>query len=135
MFLEKFNSPVNYYSPSACLLVRIISEEKIIKRKILIQSKTESFFINNLNIEAKGTQYKHTKMKPKKHYAWFKMINFHYLWRSIFKYFLKPLFSHIYLLTQSFPMYPFSSSHKNQKTAGFLKFLGGRERVHWEQMG
>ena len=37
------------------------------------------------------------------------------------------------LLTYLFPLYPFSTPWKHQKK-GFLLFLGGRERVHWEQM-
>ena len=34
------------------------------------------------------------------------------------------------LLIHSFPMHPFSTPWKHQKT---LRFSGGRERVHWEQ--
>ena len=38
-------------------------------------------------------------------------------------------------LTHSFPVHPFSTSWKHQKTLRFLMFSEGRERVHWEQMG
>ena len=38
-------------------------------------------------------------------------------------------------LTHSFPKHPFSTPWKHQKTYGFQMFSGGRERVHWEQMG
>ena len=36
-------------------------------------------------------------------------------------------------LTHSFPMHPFSTPWKHLKT--FVMFSGGRERVHWENMG
>ena len=33
-------------------------------------------------------------------------------------------------------MHPFSTPHENvKKPLSFLTFSGGRERVHWEQMG
>ena len=35
-------------------------------------------------------------------------------------------------LTHSFPMHPFSTPWKHQKT---VRFSGGRENVHWEKMG
>ena len=38
----------------------------------------------------------------------------------------------ISVLTHSFPIDPFSTPWKNQKT---LRFPGGREKVHWERMG
>ena len=38
-------------------------------------------------------------------------------------------------LTYSFPMHPFSTPWKHQKTERFWCFQGGRERVHWEWMG
>ena len=39
-------------------------------------------------------------------------------------------------LTHSFPMHPFSTPWKHQKTLRFSDvFREGRERVHWEQMG
>ena len=32
-------------------------------------------------------------------------------------------------------LYPPETSEKHQKTVSFFMFSGGRERVHWEQMG
>ena len=40
----------------------------------------------------------------------------------------------VFYLTHFFPMHSFSTPWE-QKTSGFLMFSGGRERVHWEQMG
>ena len=38
-------------------------------------------------------------------------------------------------LTDSFPMHPFYTPWKHKKPYGFQMFSGGRERVHWKQMG
>ena len=38
-------------------------------------------------------------------------------------------------LTCSFPVHPFSAPENITKPCGFLMFSGGRERVHWKQMG
>ena len=34
-----------------------------------------------------------------------------------------------------FPIHPFSTPWKNRQPYGFLMFSGGREMLHWEQMG
>ena len=39
------------------------------------------------------------------------------------------------MLTHLFPMHPFSSPENIRKPYGFLMFSGGRERMHWEEMG
>ena len=41
----------------------------------------------------------------------------------------------IFTFTPLFLMHPFSTPRKHEKTEGFLMFSGGRERVHWKQMG
>ena len=38
-------------------------------------------------------------------------------------------------LTHLFPMHPLSNPENIRKSYGFLMFSGGRERMHWEQMG
>ena len=40
-----------------------------------------------------------------------------------------------YLLTHLFPMHPFSTPWKHQKTLSFSDLFRGREKVHWEQVG
>ena len=42
---------------------------------------------------------------------------------------------HIVSLIHSFPMNPFSTHWKHQKTVRFSDFFSGRERVHWKEMG
>ena len=39
------------------------------------------------------------------------------------------------ILTHSFPMHLFSTPENIRKPQVFLMFSGGREKVHWEQMG
>ena len=73
----------------------------------------------------------------------------HFSATVLFLYLLKPLenpwFSDVFRgyrkkpltwnrLTNLFPMHSFSTPWK-QKTKGFVIFSGGRERLHWEQMG
>ena len=58
--------------------------------------------MHNENIEAQGIRYKDTKMKHKKHYAKFKMINVCRLWWSNFECFLKPLQLHKRVRQHSF---------------------------------
>ena len=68
-----------------------------------------------------------------------------YLYKSIYQLLYKCKFAsickHLWVnltlscLTHSFPIHPFSTPPHNPKPYGFLMFSGGRERVHWEQMG
>ena len=39
------------------------------------------------------------------------------------------------MLTHLFPMHSFPAPENIRKPQGFVMFSGGRERVHWEQMG
>ena len=43
--------------------------------------------------------------------------------------------STIAIFNTLFPMHPFSSPKNIRKPYGFLIFSGGRESVHWKQMG
>ena len=55
---------------------------------------------------------------------------------TIFYNFVKINASDLSILTHLFLMHPFSTPYKNiRKCYGFLMLSGGRERVHWEEMG
>ena len=41
----------------------------------------------------------------------------------------------VLILTHLFPVHLFSAPGKHEEIVSFLMYSGGRERMHWEQMG